>query len=169
MTQTLNAGKTDKVTKPASIIEVLIDLTDWLGSFAREAMELFPASQVVLDLVPPPRAGPAQLIQAEGFPQNFYPRYMTQGSSGKPVKSAADRTIYYAVAFCALPADPMIPRPKDRRVGFFETSIIVGGANKVNEKYSVIDHGIYSVMGAMSTTLLILMCRHSTTQPSSRV
>ena len=43
------------------------------------------------------------------------------------------------MAFCELPADPMVPRPKDRRVGFFETRVVVGGANKVNEEYSVIN------------------------------
>ena len=57
----------------------------------------------------PMRSGPSHLMDAHGFPLNMYFKYMTQSTTGGPVKNN-NMTVYYSIAFCKLPNDMMVSR-----------------------------------------------------------
>eukprot|EP00949_MAST-11_sp_MAST-11-sp1_P005358 g5358.t1 len=93
--------------------DVLIDITSWIFSFASNVSD--DNAQALV-----------QLLEVCAFPENFFARLSTGD-------------VYFTTAFCALPHTPMIPRPFDRRVGYFTTNILRGGANEVTRQYTVIN------------------------------
>eukprot|EP00434_Breviolum_minutum_P029675 symbB.v1.2.026233.t1/scaffold2605.1/size75065/4 len=104
--------------------ELLVDLTDWMKRFS----EYFKGD-----------GQQTQILEAKGYHENFLLRCSTQQQSKLPVKSANDSlTVYFTVAFAALPAEPMIPRASDARVGFFTTPILVGGPTQATTVQYVI-------------------------------
>ena len=141
-TKTMTTPTKRHFTRTGPITEVLIDITNWLDSFSSLATEMAnsrggfgggPKRGGV-------RGGQTHLITAKGFPLNMYFKYMTQTGSMGPVKNGQNgNTLYYSVAFCKLPKIKMISRQKDRRVGYFETSVISSGKNMVNGTYNVIN------------------------------
>eukprot|EP00929_Paragymnodinium_shiwhaense_P002121 TRINITY_DN102316_c0_g1_i1.p1 TRINITY_DN102316_c0_g1~~TRINITY_DN102316_c0_g1_i1.p1 ORF type:complete len:1104 (+),score=274.47 TRINITY_DN102316_c0_g1_i1:54-3365(+) len=110
----------------------LIDITEWLNSFAEELLKR-------MNVRPQGGQPTVHLMDIRAFPQNMCLRFMTQAALRGAVKSGADEsTLYYTVGLCQLPETPMIPRAKDRRVGYFETRIQVGGELQVNQPQNVI-------------------------------
>ncbi|CAE7387875.1 cdc48 [Symbiodinium sp. CCMP2456] len=104
--------------------EFLLDLTDWLKRFS----EYFKGDMEH-----------TQILEMKGYTSNFLVRCSTQQPSKMPVKSAqSSLTVYYTVAFSALPEVPMVPRPSDPRVGFFTNSILVGGPRQATTIQHVI-------------------------------
>ncbi|CAJ1357307.1 unnamed protein product, partial [Effrenium voratum] len=95
--------------------ELVVDLTDWVKRFA----EYFKGD-----------AEQTQILEAKGYASNFLVRCSTQQVSKLPVKAGDALTVYFTVAFVALPAEPMVPRPADARVGFFTSPILVGGPSQ---------------------------------------
>ena len=139
-------GKTKRhFTNTGPITEVLIDITRWIESFSTLAIEMSESRGGFggHGSSSGGRSGPAHLIEAKGFPLNMYMKFMTQAPSSAPVKhggrGGGKNTVYYSVAFCKLPEKMMISRQKDRRVGYFETSVISGATNSVNHEYNVIN------------------------------
>eukprot|EP00928_Gymnodinium_smaydae_P030839 TRINITY_DN22810_c0_g1_i1.p1 TRINITY_DN22810_c0_g1~~TRINITY_DN22810_c0_g1_i1.p1 ORF type:complete len:854 (-),score=133.87 TRINITY_DN22810_c0_g1_i1:148-2709(-) len=80
---------------------VLLDLSTWLTTFGRD------------------NSSPGMLVAVRAFSQNFMLRLSTQHKG---------ITEYWTTSFCVLPEKPMVPRPFDRRVGYFTTPILVGGS-----------------------------------------
>jgi hypothetical protein len=133
-------------TRTGPITEVLIDITSWIESFATLVTESLGGLRGGMVGTMGGRGGVSHLMEARGFPLNMYFKYMTQSPIMAPVKrdrhqrrGGNNYTLYYSVAFCKLPDEVMISRQKDRRVGFFETSVVRGGVNNVNQEYNVIN------------------------------
>ncbi|CAE7203586.1 cdc48, partial [Symbiodinium pilosum] len=104
--------------------EFLLDLTDWLKRFS----EYFKGDEAH-----------TQILEMKGYSSNFLVRCSTQQPSNVPVKSAkGSLTVYYTVAFSALPEVPMVPRPSDPRVGYFTNAILVGGPRQATTVQHVI-------------------------------
>jgi hypothetical protein len=118
----------------ASTGDMLIDATRWFFSFAGGISNI--------------TRGPSEtyLLETRAFEKNFFLRFATQGGSGAPLKEsnfsgrlAPATTVYFTVAFCLLPAKPMVPRMFDRRVGYFTTPILKGGQHQTTAENYVIN------------------------------
>lgn len=114
---------------------VLLDLSSWLLAFGRYD-QMGGRRQGVVDLE-------LLLVGVSAFPENFLLRLSAQpgGSAGLPLKDTRDtarRTQYYTAGFCMLPKDPMVPRPFDRRVGYFTTPVLLGGASTATQRQHAI-------------------------------
>lgn len=118
----------------ASTGDMLIDATRWFFSFAGGISNI--------------TRGPSEtyLLETRAFEKNFFLRFATQGGSGAPLKEsnfsgrlAPATTVYFTVAFCLLPAKPMVPRMFDRRVGYFTTPILKGGQHQTTTENYVIN------------------------------
>eukprot|EP00931_Biecheleriopsis_adriatica_P045267 TRINITY_DN25949_c0_g1_i1.p1 TRINITY_DN25949_c0_g1~~TRINITY_DN25949_c0_g1_i1.p1 ORF type:complete len:1540 (-),score=362.19 TRINITY_DN25949_c0_g1_i1:18-4046(-) len=104
--------------------EILVDVTEWLKKFS----EYFKGD-----------GEHTQILDMKGYSQNFFFRCSTQKTSKLPVKSESDSlTVYFTVAFVALPEEPMVPRPSDPRVGYFTNPILVGGPMQATTIHHVI-------------------------------
>ena len=116
--------------------EVLLDVTGWLlsfDSFARESMNSggFPGLMSLFGGGGGGGRSETTVAEIQAFERNFLLRCMTQKSAGALKKSSGEATIFYTTAFCLLPEVPMVPRPCDRRVGYFTTMLDVGGVTDV--------------------------------------
>eukprot|EP00943_MAST-04B_sp_MAST-4B-sp1_P002346 g2346.t1 len=126
--------------------EILIDVSNWFLSFATFA-----------SLGPPSNAlgNTNLLLETRGYRENFFLRIATQKQGSTPLKRNhgfdQNPTIYFTIAFCLLPKEPMVPRIHDRRVGYFTTSIFKGEENKVTIENYVINRWNFERLGGKLT------------------
>jgi len=121
------------VNETAEDGSVLLDLSAWLlsfGSYQPNGLLLGPTDS----------ERETMLVGIKAFPKNFMLRLTSQPKGGLPLKAVNDsrRTQFWTAGFCMLPELPMVPRPFDRRVGFFTTPILVGGATRATLREHVI-------------------------------
>ncbi|CAK0799146.1 unnamed protein product [Prorocentrum cordatum] len=137
--KTRRRKKRDPPPPPEGEEAVLIDITGWLASFASPALAAGEDAAPMGHRRPPSMDSDAHLVEARAFPQNFWLRYVAKSPGDGGASDQGQPAVYYNVAFCCLPVVPMVPRAKDRRVGFFETRVSIGGEVRVNEDCSVIN------------------------------
>ena len=102
----------------------LLDITAWLFSFAT----LFGGPPAMNG---PGGSGETTLTEHFTYPTNMMFHFSTRARPALVLSSAATSVTFFSVAFCLLPATPMVPRPWDRRVGFFTTEIQIGGPKQI--------------------------------------
>eukprot|EP00468_Gymnochlora_sp_CCMP2014_P003546 CAMPEP_0167749822 /NCGR_PEP_ID=MMETSP0110_2-20121227/5632_1 /TAXON_ID=629695 /ORGANISM="Gymnochlora sp., Strain CCMP2014" /LENGTH=898 /DNA_ID=CAMNT_0007635041 /DNA_START=1 /DNA_END=2697 /DNA_ORIENTATION=- len=106
----------------------LIDITSWLTAFSAYLRKRGHGM------------GQRSMIrEVKAYPINFFLAMSWQPNTMEPLKSQANKTIHFTIAFCLLPEYPMTPRRVDRRVGYFSTQITVGGEKSVGIKEFVIN------------------------------
>ena len=75
---------------------------------------------------------PVRVISAKAFPLNleFVVEFMTTDRNGEP------EPVSQHISLIRLPAEPMVARVSDDRVGYFETSFVALGLNEESGKWN---------------------------------
>lgn len=104
----------------------LLDVTSWIFSFAM----LFGGPPAMNG---PGGTGETTIREYKGYPTNMMFYMQFRRAAAMTLQTQASAVQYFSVAFCLLPKTPMVPRPWDRRVGFFTTEIQIGSAKQITQ------------------------------------
>ena len=102
----------------------LLDVTSWVFSFAM----LFGGPPAMNG---PGGTGETSIREYKGYPTNMMFYMQMRRASALTLQTASSAVQFFSVAFCLLPDTPMVPRPWDRRVGFFTTEIQIGSSKQI--------------------------------------